>query len=105
MKSILILIAMLLFAGPVFADTYVWEDAHGTVNFADELGKVPKAYRKKVKIFGEEEPPPQEKSEGKEPAAEQGEPRKGGGEGTSTPDTRDGKDKPAPLDADRNGKQ
>ena len=69
MKTFMILIALMLFALPVLAETYVWEDDQGTVNFADDLGKVPKKYRKKAKIVGEEEPPPQEKGEGKEPPA------------------------------------
>lgn len=69
MKTVVILIVLVLFAVPVFADTYEWEDDQGTVNFADDLGQVPKQYRKKVKIVGEEEPLPQEKSEGKEPSA------------------------------------
>ena len=99
MKTVVILIALVLFAVPVFADTYEWEDSQGTVNFADDLGKVPKQYRKKVKIVGEEEPLPQEETEGKEPPAAERKGQAGKGEaqkGAAANEARGGKDKPAP---------
>ena len=96
MKNVLILIVLMLFAVPLFAETFIWEDAQGTVNYADDLGKVPKQYRKKVKVFGEEEPPPQDSSEKKEPASDQGEHQKGAGEGASVPKARDEMEKPSP---------
>ena len=58
MKRLLLSITLLLFALPAFAETYVWEDAQGVLNFAEDLGKVPKQYRKKARVLGEEEPPP-----------------------------------------------
>ena len=56
MKAALLVITLVLFAVPVCAETYVWEDEQGTVNFAEDLGKVPKNYRKKARLAGEEEP-------------------------------------------------
>lgn len=51
MKSIAIVV-LLLFSFPAFAETYKWVDSHGTVNYADDLGKVPPKYRKKAKRIG-----------------------------------------------------
>jgi Domain of unknown function (DUF4124) len=42
---------LLLFSIPVFAETYKWVDDKGTVNFSENLGSVPKKYRKHVKII------------------------------------------------------
>ena len=90
MKICMLCISLVLFALPVIAETYTWEDDHGTVNFTEDLGNVPKKYRKKVKIVGEDElpspeanvgngkPAVKEKTEGsrepkeKAPAAQQG---------------------------------
>jgi hypothetical protein len=70
MKKCILCVAVVLFALPVFAETYTWEDDQGTVNFTEDLGKVPAKYRKKVKIVGEEEFPPPEAGGGAEkPAA------------------------------------
>ncbi len=55
MRSIFVVAIVLLFAVPVFAETYKWVDDRGTVNFADDLGSVPKKYRKKVKVLGGDE--------------------------------------------------
>jgi hypothetical protein len=60
MKSAMVVAVLVLFAVPVFAVTYEWEDSQGTVNFTEDLGSVPKEYRKKVKIVGEEENAPTE---------------------------------------------
>lgn len=54
MRVILIL-SLLLFAVPALAVTYEWVDGRGTVNFTEDLGNVPKKYRKHVKILGGEE--------------------------------------------------
>src|ERR1700694_1308176 len=62
----MLLITMTFFSIPLFAETYVWEDDQGTVNFAEDLGRVPKKFRKKARIVGEEEPPPAGATEGKE---------------------------------------
>ena len=64
MKICILCISMVLFALPVIAETYTWEDDQGTVNFTEDLGNVPKKYRKKVKIVGEEELPPPEANVG-----------------------------------------
>lgn len=40
----------LLFAGTATAETYIWEDANGTVNFSEDISRVPKKYRKKVRV-------------------------------------------------------
>ena len=68
MNAALLVITLVLFAVPVCAETYVWEDEQGTVNFAEDLGKVPKKYRKQAKIAGEEELPPSEPAASKEKA-------------------------------------
>lgn len=65
MKTLMLLLTMTLFTIPALAETYIWEDAQGTVNFAEDLGKVPKKYRKKARVVGEEEAPPTEVKEGK----------------------------------------
>ena len=54
MKGML-LVMLLLFSVPVFAETYKWIDDRGTVNFSENLGSVPKKYRKRVKIIGGDE--------------------------------------------------
>jgi hypothetical protein len=55
---------MMLFTMPALAVTYEWEDAQGTVNFTEDLGNVPKKYRMKARIVGDEEPSPAEVKEG-----------------------------------------
>lgn len=69
MKTLVLFITMALFATSVIAETYTWEDDQGTVNFTEDLGKVPMKYRKKVRIVGEEEPPPAEVEGGKDKPA------------------------------------
>ncbi|ACH39660.1 protein of unknown function, DUF4124-containing [Citrifermentans bemidjiense Bem] len=56
MKKLLLLL-LLLYPLSALAETYEWTDERGTVNFAEDLGKVPKKYRKKAKRLGSEEPP------------------------------------------------
>lgn len=51
MKTILLL-SLFLFAVPAHAVTYQWLDDGGTVNFAENLGSVPKKHRKNVKVLG-----------------------------------------------------
>ncbi|WP_243371376.1 DUF4124 domain-containing protein [Geotalea sp. SG265] len=53
--KIILLLSIFLFAVPAFAVTYEWTDERGTVNFTEDLGNVPKKYRKRVKILGAEE--------------------------------------------------
>lgn len=54
MKKLLVLLFLFcpFTAGAV---TYQWTDSRGTINFTEDLGKVPKKYRKKVKVLGAEE--------------------------------------------------
>ncbi|GAW66729.1 hypothetical protein GPEL0_01r2216 [Geoanaerobacter pelophilus] len=53
----LILLLLLIYPMTAVAETYEWVDERGTVNFAEDLGKVPKKYRKKAKRLGSDEPP------------------------------------------------
>lgn len=69
MKIFVLLLALALFAVPAVAETYVWEDDQGTVNFTEDLGKVPNKYRKRVRIVGEEETTPAGAGEEKEKPA------------------------------------
>lgn len=68
---------LLLLAVPAFADIYKWVDERGTVNFAEDLGKVPRKYRKKVVVIPEGVPSAPEVTEtvidqGKKAAVEPG---------------------------------
>lgn len=54
MKTLLLLL-LLLYPLTAAAETYQWIDERGTANFAEDLGKVPKKYRKKAKRLGAEE--------------------------------------------------
>ena len=56
MKKLLLLL-LLIYPLSAVAEMYEWTDAQGTVNFTEDLGKVPKKYRKKAKRLGSEEPP------------------------------------------------
>jgi hypothetical protein len=55
MRTVIMIAVLTLFAVPALAVTYEWVDKQGTVNFTEDLGNVPKEYRKQVKIVGEEE--------------------------------------------------
>jgi hypothetical protein len=55
MKKLLLLL-LLIYPLTALAETYEWVDERGTVNFAEDLGKVPKKYRKKAKRLGGDEP-------------------------------------------------
>ncbi|MBU5612605.1 DUF4124 domain-containing protein [Geomonas azotofigens] len=57
MKRLLVLL-LLLYPLTAAAETYQWTDERGTVNFADDLGQVPKKYRKKARRVGEEDAAP-----------------------------------------------
>ena len=58
MKRLLVAI-LLLYPLSALAQTYEWTDEHGTVNFTEDLGNVPKKYRKKVKVLGGESGEPE----------------------------------------------
>lgn len=54
MKRIILLGSVtLLCAGSAFAETYIWEDAAGTIHFTEDLTRVPAKYRKKVRVRGD----------------------------------------------------
>jgi hypothetical protein len=54
MKTALMTAILVLFALPVLAVTYEWEDSQGTINFTEDPGSIPKQFRKKAKILGAE---------------------------------------------------
>jgi hypothetical protein len=74
MKSTLTVgLLTLLFAVSAVAETYMWEDSTGTVNFAEDLSQVPKKYRKKVQVRGDlSAPTPEPSSAVTEPGAAKG---------------------------------
>ncbi len=51
MKQFLCFLFLLILPLPVSAEIYKWVDAKGTVNFTEDIGKVPPNYRNKVKII------------------------------------------------------
>lgn len=51
--------AILLYSLPLLAQTYEWTDEHGTVNFSEDLGRVPKKFRKNARVIGDEGGAPQ----------------------------------------------
>jgi hypothetical protein len=53
MKKLLVAM-LLLYPLSALAQTYEWTDRSGTVHFTEDLGKVPKKYRKKVKVIGDD---------------------------------------------------
>jgi hypothetical protein len=58
MKKLLVAL-LVLYPLSAFAVTYEWTDEHGTVNFTEDLGKVPKKFRKRAKVLGGEDSTPQ----------------------------------------------
>lgn len=69
MKKLLIAM-LLLYPLPSLATTYEWTDQSGTVHFTEDLGTVPKKYRKKAKVVGEEENVAPQPPAASEPVAE-----------------------------------
>ncbi|MBJ6799303.1 DUF4124 domain-containing protein [Geomonas propionica] len=57
MKRLLVLL-LLLYPLTAVAEMYQWTDERGTVNFADDLGQVPKKFRKKARRLGAEDASP-----------------------------------------------
>lgn len=53
MKLILAVAGMLIFAAPLMAETYSWEDETGTVNFTENYTSVPAKYRKNARKLGD----------------------------------------------------
>jgi hypothetical protein len=54
LKKLIVLLVMVCLAVPVQAAIYKWVDQRGTVHFAEDLGKVPPAFRKKVQVINGE---------------------------------------------------
>lgn len=52
MKLITVVVVIFMFAAPLMAETYTWEDETGTVNFTENYTSVPAKYRKKVRKLG-----------------------------------------------------
>ncbi|MCM0083416.1 DUF4124 domain-containing protein [Geomonas sp. Red32] len=79
MKTLLLAL-LLIYPVSALAVTYEWTDNHGTVHFTDDRGEIPKKYRKKAKILGEDEVEapsapagsPKNEKAGKKPAEGQG---------------------------------
>ena len=94
MKTVLI-ISMLFFAVPVFAVTYEWVDERGTVNFTEDLGNVPKKYRKKVKVLGADEGNGPKVTEIEEGGKATPKGTEGKADAKDEPSVKDGKKKPA----------
>jgi hypothetical protein len=69
MKRLLV-VMLLLFPLTAMAETYQWTDEHGTVHFAEDLGKVPKKFRKKARVIREETGTPQTMELGEEKPGE-----------------------------------
>ena len=69
MKKLLVLL-LLLYPLSASAVTYEWTDVAGTVNFTEDLGKVPKKYRKKAKVLGADDSGTPAVIENSEPAKE-----------------------------------
>lgn len=77
---------LLLYPLSASAVTYEWTDQNGTVNFTEDLGRVPKKYRKKAKkLNGEENGTPQI-TESSEPA--KGKAKESAGRPTGTADKK-----------------
>lgn len=54
LKKLIVLWLMVCLAVPAQAAIYKWVDQRGTVHFAEDLGKVPPAFRKKVQVINGE---------------------------------------------------
>jgi hypothetical protein len=53
MKLILAVAGILIFAAPLMAETYRWEDEKGTVNFTENYTSIPVKFRKKARKLGD----------------------------------------------------
>ena len=70
MQRIFLVLTALFLAVPAVAATYKWVDEKGTINYADDLGKIPKKYRERAKTI-DEQPPPVEVIESAAPAGKE----------------------------------
>lgn len=57
-QCLLLLVLLVVSLQDAHAGTYVWTDEQGTMNFTDDIGAVPKKFRKNVRKLGEDEPSP-----------------------------------------------
>ena len=60
-RSLLLALALAL-AAPAFGDTYSWLDDKGTMHFTEDLSRVPKKYRKKMRVQSDLSPSAEETS-------------------------------------------
>lgn len=72
MKRLLVAL-LLVYPISAMAQTYEWTDQQGTVHFTEDLGSVPKKYRKKVKKLGGDEGGVSQTTTTSEPAPAKGE--------------------------------
>lgn len=54
MRLITVLVAMLFFTSPAFAELYYWTDGQGNVHITDSMEKVPQEWRGRVRVQKEE---------------------------------------------------
>ena len=88
MKRLLVMM-LLLYPMSAAAETYQWTDEQGTVNFTEDLGRVPKKFRKKAKRLGDDSGVPQvsettEQVQGKSKSVEDQKAKLYGGKNEST---------------------
>jgi hypothetical protein len=53
MKILILLAGLLLWAAPLLAETYSWEDETGTVNYTENYTGIPAKFRKKARKLGD----------------------------------------------------
>lgn len=53
MKLIFTVAGILMFAAPLMAETYSWEDEAGTANFTENYSNIPLKYRKNARRLGD----------------------------------------------------
>ncbi len=67
MKKLIGIGCILIFcSASASATTYKWVDDQGTLNFSEDPGNIPRKYRKKAVIIGEEEPMAEQVTEKRE---------------------------------------
>jgi hypothetical protein len=99
MKKLLVAL-ILLYSLPVLAETYEWTDQQGTVHFTEDRGSIPKKYRKKAKVVGDDSTP--EVTISNEPAKGAAKAESKGDEGEKSKKLYGGKDEAAWRTAFRN---
>lgn len=56
MKNSVLVVTLLLYAVSASGTMYSWVDDQGTISFTEDYGCIPKKFRKKAKVVGEDEP-------------------------------------------------